>query len=161
MNIFWSFILTFWVNVNYQKETQGKLSIIRFQAWFLRWKKLNIYICLVCVYIFKDNEEYLHIVHSPSLRKVIIAIYAIELTTCYPHHWWGTKESLHETRHLNFILRSLFDVSAWLGLFSPTYSTKPQSSCCGCGWSPQQLPLIRSAFLLYFSSVEIAISYLR
>ena len=55
VNVFWNFILTFWVNANYQKQSQDKLIIIRFQALLLRWKKLNIYVCFVCVYIFKDN----------------------------------------------------------------------------------------------------------
>lgn len=55
VNAFWSFLVTFWVNANYQNPTQDKLIIIRFQAWFLRGKKFNNYTCLICVYIFKDN----------------------------------------------------------------------------------------------------------
>lgn len=44
-------------------------------------KKLNIYMCLIHVYIFKDDEEYFHIVYSLSLRKIIIAIDGVELET--------------------------------------------------------------------------------
>lgn len=70
VNVIWNFTLTLWVNTKYQKQTQGKLSVTRFQVCLIRWKKLNIYICLICIYTRK-NDEYLHIGHSPSQGKTI------------------------------------------------------------------------------------------
>lgn len=56
-------------------------------------KNLNIYMCLIHVYIFKDDEEYFHIIYSLSLRKIVIAIDGAELeTTWFPGHWLEMNE---------------------------------------------------------------------
>lgn len=53
----------FWVNSNYKKQAQDKTSNVWFQTSLQVWKTLVTYMCLVCVYILKDDGDYFHI-HS-------------------------------------------------------------------------------------------------
>lgn len=137
VNAFWSFLVTFWVNANYQKPTQDKLIIIRFQAWFLRWKKFNNYTCLICVHIFKDNERVFSYCTFSLLKRSNHKYLCNSANYLIPWSLIRNKGAVC-MKLVNFILWSFSDVSTWLGSSVPLIQSNTNLAVavkvfCGCG----------------------------